>query len=99
MFYRIKTAGRLAQLRNELEYFNNMMPYLIVLLVPKGPKSTSSNACLDQLIRGYDLVEREITYLNLLLVQKLCFNAVLIISSKMISLFLEEPRLCRYKVI
>ena len=76
-----------------------MMPYLIVLLVPKGPKSTSSNACLDQLIRGYDLVEREITYLNLLLVQKLCFNAVLIISTKMISLFPKEPRLCRYKVI
>ena len=90
MFYRIKTAGRLAQLRNELEYFNNMMHYLIVLLVPKGPKKTISNACLDQLIRGYDLVEREITYLNLLLVQKLCFNAVLIISSKMI--FLSPKR-------
>ena len=75
------------------------MPYLIVLLVPKGPKSTSSNACLDQLIRGYDLVEHETTYINLLLVEKLCFNAVLIISTKMISLFLKEPRLCRYKVI
>ena len=53
-----------------------MMPYLIVLLVPKGPKSTSYNTCLDQLIRGYDLIERETTYPKSSACAKICFNAV-----------------------
>ena len=64
-----------------------MMLYLIVSLVPKGPKSTSYNACLDQLIRGYDLVERETTYLKSFACAKkyVLMQYLLIISTKIIS--------------